>query len=108
MLHKAVAFGAITIAADVVMDPGAQRAPFIDWSLKTVLLHPRDGPVDSNPGHQLRMGEVPPRPAHLPDAAVGLAPFLGDKPHQHPLHTPRVSIWLNVILAGDMQRVHQL
>ena len=34
-----------------------------------------DGAVKGHPGHDLRMGELPLRPANLPDPVVGLAPY---------------------------------
>src|SRR4051812_12330108 len=108
MLYEAVALGAVAIAANVVMDPGAQGAPYLERSLETVLLDARGRPVDPDPGHQLRVSEVPPLPAHLPNAAIGLAPFLGDEPHQHRLHPPRLGIRLDIVFTGNVQGIHQL
>ena len=41
-------------------------------------LHRLRGAIEGNPGHDLRMGKMPPGAAHLPDPFVGFAPNRGE------------------------------
>ena len=52
-------------------------------------LHRLDGAVEGHPGHDLGVGEVPPRAADLPDAVVGLAPAVLQEVHQRTAAGPR-------------------
>ena len=75
------------LLADLRVDFVAQLPPMVHRSLRQdAVLRQRDGAVEGHPGHDLRMGEVPPRAADLPDPVVGLAPHLleviEDRHHQ--------------------------
>jgi hypothetical protein len=54
------------------------------------------------------MGEVTARPAHLPDAVVGLAPDPGEMVHEYLLHPPGFCVGLELVLAHHVHRVHEL
>src|SRR3954464_1025201 len=73
-LRERVAFGVETLAAHLVVDLRTQRAPSVDRPVTAELLDRLDGSVRRDPGHHLRVGEVAPRAAHLPQAFVRLAP----------------------------------
>ena len=82
--------GVEPLAADLLVDLVADRPPAIDRAVEPVLLDRLDRPVERHPGHHLGVGEVPPRPADLPDPLVGLTPDRLEQPEQRPLHAPAV------------------
>ena len=53
-----------------------------------------DRAVERHPRHHLGVSEVAPRPAHLPDALVGLLPVRFQEFEQGPLDPPRVRLRL--------------
>src|SRR4029077_13227775 len=64
--------------------------------------------VDRDPRHHLRMGEMAPRPAHFPEALVGLAPDLFQVLEQRALHVPGGLVGGDAELARLVERIHQL
>ena len=91
-LHERVAGGIEAAPADILVDPLPERAPAIGrLGGGGRLGHPHH-PVGRHPGHHLGVGEVPARPAHLPDALVGLGPDGFEMAHEGPDHAPIVRI----------------
>src|SRR5262249_15456412 len=70
------------------MDLVPDRAPSLERSFAAELLAELDPAVEGDPGHHLRVGEVSPPAAHLPDAFVGLAPALLEQPEHVPAELP--------------------
>src|SRR5258707_2681348 len=72
-MDKAAELAIERLLANIAMDLVAQLAP----ALGPVGAEPfgdLDRPVEGDPGHHLRMGEMLRRTAHLPDTLVGLIP----------------------------------
>ena len=74
ILHEGVAPGVPTLLADLRVDGFACAPPAGQRAFQIELFGHGDGAVEGDPGHDLRMHEMPPGPTHLPDAVVGLAP----------------------------------
>jgi hypothetical protein len=55
-------------------------------------LHP---PIERDPRHHFRMGELLSPAAHLPDSFVGLFPFRLEELHEGSLHPPVCFVCLN-------------
>ena len=56
------------------MNALAQAPPVIERPDKAELLDALDRAIERDPGHDFRVGEMPPRPANLPDSFVGQFP----------------------------------
>ncbi len=78
----------VALLEDLGVDRITHLSPLVDGSLEPELLDRADRPVDSHPGHDLRMGEVPARATHLPDAVVGLLPARLQEIHERDLQVP--------------------
>ena len=72
------------------------------------LLEGADGTVEGDPGHDLRMHEVPAPAAHLPDALVGGAPHLLEVAQQRLADPPAIGVALQAALARLVERVEDL
>ena len=57
--------------ADLLVDLRADPAPAVDRAVESERLDGLDGPVERDPRHHLRIGEVMASAAHLPNAFVG-------------------------------------
>ena len=90
------------------MDLGGDRTPAIERRRKLVFGGDGDRPIERHPRHHLRVGEVPPRPAHLPDALVRLPPEFLEKRDERPLELPGRRVWGNARLQRQVHRVHYL
>ena len=73
-LRECTAVGIEPLAQHLVLDLLPYGLPAVDRPVATVAFDRLDGTVERDPGHDLRVREVPPRPAHFPDPLVGLAP----------------------------------
>ena len=91
-LHERVSIRVEAVGADVVVDLLAHLAPFLQRSLTAELLDRAYRAIERHPRHYLRMSEVLARPAHLPQAFVGLAPVIDHELHQVALKRPRVGV----------------
>ena len=83
------------VSADLVVDVVAQRAPTFERPVQAEALDGLDRAVDGDPGHDLRMGELPARAAHFPDPLVGLAPGDFEEIEQGSLDPPGVVVRLD-------------
>ena len=108
VLHEAVQPRVEPLAADLGVDPVGDRPPAVGRAGQPEAGHRLRRPVERHPGHHLGVGEVPPRPAHLPDAVVGLGPGLLHELDQLDLQPPGVVERVEVVLARDVERVHHL
>ena len=72
------------------------------------LLDRLDGAVERHPRHHLRVGEVAPRPAYLPDPLVRLAPAPLEVREQHALQRPGLVVGRDVAPPGLVEGVHHL
>src|SRR5258708_5100533 len=83
----------------------AQRSPAIDRALAKAVVNLLYRSIDGHPGHHLRVREISPRSAHLPDSLIRLLPSGFEEIHQRALEPPRVVIALQFVLARDVKRV---
>src|SRR5438067_881396 len=75
-LDEAAEIAIETLAADVIVNFGGDGAPAIDRAVELEAFRALDRAIERDPAHDLRIGELLPARAHLPDALVGLAPAL--------------------------------
>src|SRR6185312_7591081 len=73
-LHEAAELGIVGLGAYVGVDGVGNLAPMRGRPLVAELLNKFHGAVESDPDHDLGMGEMLARPAYFPQAFVGLAP----------------------------------
>ena len=73
-LREGAALGVEPLAQHLVLDLLPHGLPAVERPVATEALDRLDGTVERDPGHDLRVREVPSRPAHFPDPLVGLAP----------------------------------
>jgi hypothetical protein len=108
-LRERVAFGVVSLRAHLGVDGVAQRTQAIELHVgRSGLLDPADVSVDRHPGHDLRMDEVSPLPADLPDALVGLDPATLEMPDEVRLQGPRVPFELEPVEPAPAEGVHDL
>ena len=74
------------------VDVGPQRPPAIDRSVEIESLDGLDGTVGGHPRHDLGVSELPPRPPHLPDPLIGVAPRSLEEVQEHLLQRPCVIV----------------
>ena len=79
--------------ADLGVDLVPERTQLVDRRVERRQVHRRrlHRPVERDPRHHLRVREVPARPAHLPDALVGLAPAVLEEVDDRLRRCPRTS-----------------
>src|SRR5688500_5944207 len=70
------------------MDPLTHLPPSAERAFDTEFLDRLNRPIQSDPGHHLRMGELLLPPANLPDALIRLPPDLLDVSRQRSLNCP--------------------
>ncbi len=90
------------------MDLLAERTPPVDRSVHAELLDGADHPVDCHPRHDLGVGEVPPRPANLPDPVVRLLPSALQELHDRELEVPCRAVGLEAHATGLVERAEHL
>src|SRR5262249_43761165 len=73
-LHECTELRVVTPRADVVANLVTQFAPIVDWPFEAEILRALDGAIESDPGHDLGIGEMLSWASHFPDALVRLAP----------------------------------
>ncbi len=73
-LREGAALRVVGPLEDLIVDLRADLLPAPQRPLQLEALAQRDGAVEREPGHHLRLGVVPPRPAGLPHAVVGFLP----------------------------------
>ncbi len=84
------------------------RAPALDRSFTAKLFHRFHRAIERHPGHQLRVREMPARPAHFPDAFIRLAPRRFEEFHDGALQLPRIRVFFDPGAARLVHRVDQL
>src|SRR5205823_585235 len=87
-LHERIQLLVESLLADAGVDRVAEFPPVVERGIEVVLLRRLDAAVDRDPGHDLRMDEVLPRTANLPDAFVRLFPEVLDALEQGPPDGP--------------------
>ena len=107
-LHERPELLVEAVRADVGVDLVAQGAPALHRPVQRVLLDRAHGAVERDPRHDLRVDEVPPLAADLPDALVRLAPDLREVVEEDLLQVPRVLQELEPMRARLVQRVDHL
>ena len=103
-----MAGGIESLLADLLVDRVAQQAPALDRAVHLKVLHRLDRPVQGDPGHHLRVGEVPPRAAHLPDALVRALPGRLDEGHQSFFEAPPRLVRLQAEAPGVVHDIEDL
>src|SRR5205823_10790964 len=86
------------LLADLAVDRCADLPPALDRPRAAEPLDRLDAAIERDPGHHLRMGEVAPWAAHLPDSLVGFLPRVLEKAEQATLQRPG--------LLGHLELVH--
>src|SRR5215471_3339509 len=71
------------------MDLVPDRAPLIEGSFAAEFLAQPNPSVEGNPGHHLRVREVQPLAAHLPDPFIRFPPAVFEQPEHVPAELPR-------------------
>src|SRR5688500_131468 len=107
MLDERVPAPVMAACQNFLMNLVPQRAPPLDRAREAGLLHGFYGPVKCDPGHHLRMDEVPRRAAHLPDAMIWLPPQILQSGKHLLLKPPGILARAKVRLTSSMERVHQ-
>jgi hypothetical protein len=91
------------------VDVPANFAPRLQRSIAAELLDCAHGAIEGHPGHDLRVREVAPRTAHLPDALVRLLPVVDHEVNQVPGQRPRFVVErAHAELPRQMERVEHL
>src|SRR5690606_5927963 len=90
---------------DVRADLVAHLAPALHRPLHQALARCPDAAVEADPGQDLGVHEVRLSTAHLPDAAVRLAPAALQVLEDGQLEVPERVVTLHAVLAGDVQHI---
>src|SRR5437762_594650 len=86
----------------------AETAPLVDGAVEALFLDGPHRPVEGDPGHHLRMHEMPPLAADLPDAVVGLRPRTLQVAEERLLQRPRMRLPPEAVCARLVERIHHL
>src|SRR5438128_8692970 len=93
---------------DLPVDLATDLAPAFDGTGAPEPLDGLNAAVERDPGHDLRVREVTPGPAYLPDPLVGFLPRVLEETEQAPLQRPCLLGDLQVANAGLVQSVEHL
>src|SRR5262249_40746660 len=88
--------------ANLRVDVVAQPSPLVEAPFEVIFLRVLDGTVQGDPGHHLRVREVLPWPAYLPDAFIRFAPLLFETLEHPTLDTPALDTGLKPNATGDV------
>ena len=77
-------------------------------ALQPALLHRLHGPIESDPGHDFRVGELARVTADLPDAVIGVLPIRLQEIEQRALYAPCVLVRVKATSACQVQGIHDL
>ena len=80
----------------------------LDGAIEIELFDRLDRAIDRDPRHDLRMGEMAARSAHLPDTFIGLIPGRLQVVHELLLERPCIVLFRHAMLARYMHGVHHL
>src|ERR1019366_4529859 len=97
-----------SIGANIVVNALAQLPPVIERPDKAELLDAFDSAIKRNPDHDFRISEMPPRPAHLPDAVVGQFPDFFEVLQKFNLQHPVGGVGDEPPLAALIKRIQYL
>ncbi len=107
VLGERAALLVVALGAHLVVDLARDLAPVVTRA-RHALRGRAPGAVEGDPRHHLGVHEVPPRPAHLPDALVGLVPVLLQEAEQRPLQRPGVPVEADPGGPAEAERVDHL
>ena len=108
VLRERTHIAVVALGRYLFVDLLPQGPPGLHWPFVTEFIDHAHGPVHRHPGHDLGVGELPPRTAHLPDTFVGLAPRRLDELHQLQLETPGRLVAAHTQTGGLIERGHDL
>ena len=83
-------------------------APAVDGAVEPLLLDGAYRAIEGDPAHDLRVREVAPRAADLPDAFVGLPPTRLEVPEQLLLQGPRLVVLAQTVHPRLIERIQDL
>lgn len=82
--------GVVALRANLQVNAIASFAPAVEFAVELELFEGFDAAIEGDPGHDLRMGEMPARAANFPNALVGLVPMVRDEVDEVTLDVPGV------------------
>src|SRR5580704_1242432 len=107
-LDKTAELAIERLLADVGMDLVAQLAPALGPAAGAEPFGDLDRPVEGDPGHHLRMGEMLRWPAHLPDTLVRLIPDLSQMLKNDLADCGAAVDWRQAVQMGLVERIEDL
>src|SRR5690606_10664858 len=108
ILCEGVPAGIVTPGTDFGMNFVSKRTPAIHGTLEAEAFDVLDGAVERDPGHDLRVREMPAWSANLPDAFIGLTPDVLEPREQFELDAPVGRPVLLTVVATQMKTVEHL
>src|SRR5919204_1472941 len=105
---EGVELGVEAATEHLVVDLRPHPAPPVDRPAAAEALDRLHAAVERDPRHHLRVREVAPRPAHLPDALVRLLPGMLEVPQEAPLERPGLLGGREIVGSTLVQRVQDL
>ena len=100
--------GVPPLLANLGMDRIPDDAPLVGRSLQTVDFDTANGAVESDPGHDLGVGERPTRTTDLPDSVVRIGPVVDEESHDRHLDPPDDLVHGDAVGASPVDGVHEL
>src|SRR5215207_3425253 len=94
--------------AHIVVDFVTETAPVLDRAVELESFRVLNRTIERHPGHYLGIGEMLPRPAHLPDTFIRLAPDSLEILQQRLLQRPACRIRRDPATPALVQGVHDL
>ena len=94
--------------AHLVVNLVAQLAPVVERPFEPEGLRALDRAIEGDPGHDLGIGEMLRRPAHFPDALIGLAPDILEMFEKRDLSVPSGFVGRQPAAPRLMIGVHDL
>src|SRR5487761_1179339 len=100
MNDKAVQPAVEAFPAHFIVNLPPHFFPLLDRTVHAMAFDALDRAVQGNPGHCLGVSELPRLPALLPDAGIGLLPYLPQVIDKFMLHIQIASVAHSVALLG--------
>src|SRR5437764_287931 len=104
-LHERSELLVEAVLADLVVNTLAQSTPDFLRAVETVLFDGANSPVECDPRHHLRVHEVSPLSADLPDSVVRQRPVFLESPEERLLQLPGMRLFRKTVRARLVQRV---
>ncbi len=108
MLHERLALLAPTLLEDLLVDLVAHLEPAAAIGREGPLVGEAQAPVDGDPAHELRVDEVAPSAANLPDPFVGFVPVIAHVIEQALQLAPQVIGDRSAVFVVEIDRIEQL